>query len=77
MTINEKAHELGELIKASAEMARLKETEALQAEDENAKELLKEFNLNRMNLARDMQEGKMCKKGIILFGSLILRYSFV
>lgn len=59
MTMLEKAHELGELIKASDEMAALKQAEEAQAADETAQTLLQEFNLKRMNLARDMQAGKI------------------
>lgn len=59
MTIQEKAHELGEMIKACPQMQALNAAEAAQAADENAQELLKEFNLKRMNLARDMHEGKI------------------
>ena len=59
MTIMQKAHELGELIKESAEMKALNETEEAQKNDAVAEELLKEFNLKRMNLARDLQVGKI------------------
>ena len=62
MTILEKAHELGEMIRESAEMAALKEAEEAQAADETAQTLLQEFNLKRMNLARDMQAGKIEQK---------------
>lgn len=59
MTILEKTHELGELIKESPEMKAMNEAEAAQENDENAQNLLKEYNLTRMNLARDMQAGKL------------------
>lgn len=59
MTIIEKARELGEMIQASEQMKKVKETEAIQAEDENAKTLMIEFNMQRMNLVRDMQSGKI------------------
>ncbi len=59
MTLAEKAHELGEMIKACPEMAALNAAEAAQEADEKAQELMKEFNLKRMNLARDMHEGKI------------------
>ena len=62
MTISEKAHELGEMIKASPEMENLQRLEKAQAEDENAKNLLKEFNLQRMNLMRDLQEEKISRE---------------
>ena len=54
-----KAHELGQLIKDSDEMKALKAAEEAQAADDAAQELVKEFNMKRMNLARDMQEGKL------------------
>lgn len=62
MTITEKAHELGKLIKDSAEMAAYKAAEERQRNDEDAAKLMQEFNLNRMNLARDMQEGKITQE---------------
>ena len=62
MTITEQTHELGKLIKASPEMAAYKAAEEAQMNDEEAKQLMQEFNLNRMNLARDMQEGKISQE---------------
>lgn len=62
MTITEKTHELGKLIKQSEEMAAYKAAEEKQMNDEEAKKLMQEFNLNRMNLARDMQEGKITQE---------------
>lgn len=62
MTITEKTHELGKLIKESSEMAKYKACEEKQMNDEDAKKLMQEFNLNRMNLARDMQEGKITQE---------------
>ena len=59
MTITEKARELGEMLQETEEFKELKATEAAQAEDENAKTLLMEFNLRRMNLGRDIREGKI------------------
>lgn len=59
------AKQLGELIAASEEMKKVKELEALQQEDENAKTLLMEFNLGRMNLGRDMQNGKITEEEAI------------
>ena len=53
------AKALGELIQSSDEMKKVKELEALQEQDENAKTLLMEFNMNRMNLGRDMQNSKI------------------
>ena len=65
MTLIEKAHELGQLIKESEQMQSLKAAEEAQANDEAAQELVKEFNLKRMNLARDMQEGKVTQEDAI------------
>lgn len=65
MTIIEKAHELGDLIQKSEEMKALRATEKAQAEDEAAQELVKDFNLKRMNLARDMQEGRLSQEEAI------------
>ena len=53
--IIEKTRELGELIQNSEEMKNAKNAEILQENDDEAQALLKEFNLQRMNLARDMQ----------------------
>lgn len=58
-TIFEKAHELGEMIKESPEMKAMDAAEEIQKNDETAQTLLQEFNLKRMNLARDMQAGKI------------------
>ena len=58
-TIFEKAHELGEMIKESPEMKAMDAAEEVQKNDETAQALLEEFNLKRMNLARDMQAGKI------------------
>lgn len=62
MDIFEKTQELGRMIQDSDEMKRMKEAEAAQMADEEAQKLLGEFNLARMNLARDMQEGKIPKE---------------
>jgi cell fate (sporulation/competence/biofilm development) regulator YlbF (YheA/YmcA/DUF963 family) len=62
MTIIEQAHELGKLIKESPEMAAMQAADEAQAADDTAQELLKEFNLKRMNLARDMQENKITRE---------------
>lgn len=59
MNITEKAHELGKMIKESPEMAAMDKAEEVQKNDEDAQALLQEFNLKRMNLARDMQAGKI------------------
>lgn len=60
--IIEKARELGELIQNSEEMKNTKNLEILQDNDEKAQELLKEYNLQRMNLARDMQNNKISRE---------------
>lgn len=59
MTIIEKATELGKMIEESAEMKALKEAETAQQNDETAMNLIQEYNLKRMNIARDMHEKKM------------------
>ena len=59
MTLAEKAHELGKMIEESPEMAAMNAAEAAQEADAAAQELLQEFNLKRMNLARDLQAGKI------------------
>jgi len=59
MTIMEKAHELGEMIKNSPEMAAMDKADEAQQNDETAQTLLSEYNMKRMNLARDMQSGKI------------------
>ena len=63
--IIEKTRELGELIRDSKEMQELKKIEAEQDADENAKTLLMEFNMNRMNLGRDLQNGKITEEEAI------------
>ena len=65
MTVIEKANELGQLIKDCPEMKALTDAEQAQAKDDAAQELIKEINLKRMNLARDMQEGKMTQEEAI------------
>lgn len=62
MDIFEKTKELGEMIQESEEMKRMQAADVAQLADEEAQKLLKEFNLARMNLARDMQEGKISKE---------------
>lgn len=57
--IIEKTRELGELIQNSEEMKNVKNAEILQENNTEAQELLKEFNMQRMNLARDMQNNKI------------------
>jgi cell fate (sporulation/competence/biofilm development) regulator YlbF (YheA/YmcA/DUF963 family) len=63
--IIEKTRELGEMIQASEEMKNVKNAEILQENDDKAQELLKEFNLQRMNLARDMQSNKISREDAI------------
>ncbi len=65
MTITEKAHELGQMIKECEEMKALKAAEEAQAHDDEAQAMVSEFNLKRMNLARDMQEGKITQEDAI------------
>ena len=65
MTVIEKANELGQLIKDCPEMKALTDAEQAQAKDDAAQELIKEFNLKRMNLARDIQDGKMTQEEAI------------
>ena len=65
MTVIEKANELGQLIRECDEMKALTAAEEAQAKDDAAQELIKEFNLKRMNLARDLQEGKMTQEDAI------------
>ena len=65
MDIFEKTRELGEMIQESEQMKKAKDLEAKQQSDEEASGLLKEFNLNRINLARDMQNGKITKEAAI------------
>lgn len=59
MEILKKAHELGEMIKESEEMKIMDKADEAQKNDKEAQKLLEEFNLKRMNLARDMQAGKI------------------
>ena len=62
MNIIEKAHELGKLILECPEMLEMKRAEEAQQNDDEAQELLKEFNLKRMNLIRDMQSEKITRE---------------
>lgn len=63
--IMDKTRELGELIQNSEEMKKVKDAEIAQSEDEEAQKLLQEFNLSRMNLARDMQNGNISREEAI------------
>ncbi len=60
-----KTRELGELIQASEEMKNAQNAEILLANNDEAQELLKEFNLQRMNLARDMQNETISREEAI------------
>ena len=62
MDIFEKTKELGQMIQDSEEMKRMKAADVAQLADEEAQKLLQEFNLQRMNLARDMQEEKISRE---------------
>ncbi len=64
--IFEKTRELGEMIQNSEQMKKAKNLEILQENNEEAQELLKAFNLQRMNLARDMQNNKITREEAIL-----------
>lgn len=65
MTVIEKTRELGELLQESEEMKAYKEAEAVQKADEASQEHMREFNLNRLNLARDMQNGKISREDAV------------
>lgn len=62
MNLLEKAHELGRMIKECPEMLEMQRCEEAQMNDGEAQELLKEFNLKRMNLIRDMQSEKITRE---------------
>ncbi|MCD8390411.1 MAG: YlbF family regulator [Firmicutes bacterium] len=57
--VEEKTRELGELIQSSEEMKKYKAAELRQNNDEEAAHLMREFNVARINLAKDMQNGKI------------------
>lgn len=65
MTIIEKAHELGEMIKQSKEMEALSAAEKAQQEDSDAQQLIADFNIKRLNLAREIQSGKITEEEAI------------
>ena len=65
MTIIEKAHELGEMIKKSKEMETLTAAEKAQQEDADAQQLIADFNIKRLNLAREIQSGKLTEEEAI------------
>ena len=74
MTIIEKAHELGEMIKDSKEMETLSLAEKVQQEDSDAQQLIADFNIKRLNLAREIQGGKISEEEFhdIVSGLLIV-----
>ena len=65
MEMKELAHELGKKIQESVEMQEMQAAEALQEQNAAAQEALKEFNLKRMNLARDLQEKKISQEDAV------------
>lgn len=65
MTIFEKTRELGQMIQDSEEMKAYKDAEAAQKDDPATQEAMAEFNLNRLNLARDMQNGKISREDAV------------
>lgn len=65
MTIFEKTRELGQMIQDSEEMKAYKAAEAAQQNDPATQDAMSEFNLNRLNLARDMQNGKISREDAV------------
>ena len=63
--IFEKTRELGALIQASEQMKNVKNAEIMQENNDKAQELLKQYNTKRINLARDMQAGKISREDAI------------
>ena len=63
--IFEKTRELGALIQASEQMKNVKNAEIMQENNDEAQELLKQYNTNRINLARDMQAGNISREDAI------------
>lgn len=61
----EKTRELGALIQASEQMKNVKNAEIMQENNDEAQELLKQYNTKRINLARDMQAGKISREDAI------------
>ena len=62
MDILEKTRELGQMIVDSEQMKAYKAAEEAQAKDEEAQAIMQEYNIKRMNLARDMQNGKISRE---------------
>lgn len=54
-----KAQELADMIKTSKEYLLAKETESIQANDEKAQEMIKEYNEKRRDIAVKMQYNEM------------------
>lgn len=65
MTVIEKTRELGELLRECDEMKAYKEAEDKQKADPYTQECMREFNMNRLQLARDMQSGKMSREDAV------------
>lgn len=65
MTIFEKTRELGQMIQDSEEMKAYKAAEAAQQNDPATQDAMSEFNLNRLNLASDMQNGKISREDAV------------
>lgn len=62
MTVLDKTRELGEMLQECEEMKAYKEAEAAQKTDEFSQECMREFNTNRLALAREMQSGKLSRE---------------
>ena len=62
MTVIEKTRELGEMLRDCEEMKAYKAAEDLQKTDEFSQECMREFNANRLQLAREMQSGKLSRE---------------
>lgn len=65
MTIFDKTRELGEMLQNCDEMKAYKAAEAAQKQDEETQNHMSEFNLKRLNLARDMQNGKISREAAV------------
>ena len=62
MTVIDKTRELGEMLRDCEEMKAYKAAEDAQKADEFSQECMREFNANRLELAREMQSGKMSRE---------------
>lgn len=65
MTIFDKTRELGEMLQNCDEMKAYKAAEVAQKQDEETQNHMSEFNLKRLNLARDMQNGKISREAAV------------